>query len=231
MERTYTTKEKIRNWLYYHIWHLAAAALLLAIAASVISNKVSQRKETDDYCIAYIATAELPSECLRALKSEIGALGVDVNGDGEVTVKINQYIPSTDTATYEEAAYGRAAEVAILTDIREGESYFFLVEYPEDFQLDFQLMAHLDGAASDEDDFGVWDKVYSWADCPALTALDLGTSATESGGQIENQALLGKLYLGRRCFLDPRMKSNSPENAALWDILTAGASLPKAGDD
>ena len=227
MERTYTAKEKFFNWLHYHIWHLAAVALLLVMATGILANKISQTKESYDYYIAYIATAELPSECLSALKSEIGALGVDVDGDGEVTVKISQYIPSTTTATYEEAAYGRTAEVAILTDINEGESYFFLVEYPEDFQLDFQLMAHLDGSPSAKDDFGVWDKVYSWADCPTLTALNLGSSVDEAGQEIDHQEFLSKLYLGRRCFIDTRMKSNSPENAALWDLLTAGATLPQ----
>ena len=104
--------------------------------------------------------------------------------------------------------------MALLTDITKGESYFFLVEYPEEFQQDFQLMAHMDGSASADDDFSVWDKVFRWADCPVLAELELGA---------DNQKLLADLYLGRRCFLDPGMKINSRSNADLWNILTADA--------
>lgn len=223
MTHKYSAKDKIINWLHYHIWYLVAAGLLLTIGGSMIANKTVQARQTCDYCIAYIGTFELPAGCVSALKSEIAALGVDTDGDGEVTVKINQYIVSDTDGQDGEAAYGRVAEIALLADIDEGESYFFLVEYPEEFQKDFQLMAHLDGSPSADADLGVWDKVYRWADCPVPASLDLGASGDNAGGQVVHQQLLANLYLGRRCFIDPGMQSNSQANRDLWEILTADA--------
>ncbi len=217
MERSYTPKEKITNWLYYHVWWLVLAGFLLVIFGSMIRTRVENAREKCDYCIAYVGTSVLPEDCVNAVRQEIAALGTDVDGDGQVTVKLSQYIVADSAGLNAEAASGRATEIALLTDISEAESYFFLVQYPEDFQLDFQLMAHLDGSPSAEEDFGVWDKVYRWGDCPVLAALPLGT---------ESQALLENLYLGRRCFVDPDVKANSPENAVLWDALTFGATLP-----
>lgn len=218
VERQYTTKEKVSNWLYYHVWWLVLIGLLLVIFGSMIRTKVETARQSCDYCIAYVGTSVLPEDCVSALKREIAACGVDVDGDGGVTVKVSQYIVSETAGADEAASYGRTAEIALLTDISEGESYFFLVQYPEEFQQDFQLMAHMDGSPSADDDFGVWDKVYRWADCPVLAALELGP---------ENQTLLANLYLGRRCFLDPDAQANSPENIALWEALTAGAELPE----
>ena len=215
MERQYTTKEKAANWLYYHIWWVVAAVLLLVIVGSMVLSKAEQRQQKCDYAIGYVGTAELPAECVQALKSRLAAYGADVDGDGTVSVKISQYIVTGENSMGEDVAYGRTAEVALLTDISEEESYFFLVEYPEDFQRDFQLMANLDGSPSAEDDFGVWDKVYRWTDCPVLTGLELGE---------EYQNLLQNLYIGRRCFVNPKAKGNTAENAALWVVLTEGAA-------
>ena len=226
MERTYTVKEKVANWLYYHIWWLVLAGLLAVIFGSMISNRFQLNRQACDYCISYVGTAELPADCVSALTAELADYGSDVNGDGQVSVKINQYIVSETAAVSEYATYGRAAEVALLTDISEGESYFFLVEYPEEFQKDFQLMAHMDGSPSAEEDFNVWDKVYRWADCPTLASLNLGESTDESGAQVDHQTLLANLYIGRRCFVTPHVKANLEENAALWSLLTAGAVPP-----
>jgi len=225
-KRAYTRKEKLSNWLYYHVWHLAAAGLILVIAVSLICNKAELARQRCDHCIAYIGETLLPAECVDALKRELAALGADADGDGVVTVKVNQYIVSSTSSVTEEATYGRAAEIALLSDISEGESYFFLVQDPEAFQQDFQLMAHLDGTPSADDDFGVWDKVYSWKDCPRLSSLELGLCTLADGSRIDCQQLLGKFWLGRRCYMAEVMDSDSPENAALWALLTEGAVLP-----
>lgn len=223
MAREYTTKDKLINWLRYHIWYLVAVGMLLVIGASMVSTKMEQSQQACDYCIAYIGTFELPAGCVSALETEIAALGVDADGDGEITVRINQYIVSDTDGQVGEVAYGRVAEIALLADIDEGESYFFLVEYPEEFQQDFQLMAHMDGSPSADEDFGVWDKVYRWGDCPVPASMALGASGDAAGEQVDHQQLLADLYLGRRCFVNKRMGINSQENADLWNILTAGA--------
>lgn len=216
MERKNETMKKITNWLYYHWWLPVLIGVLVMMLGSMIRTRVETWRLRCDYCISYVGSEVLSEACVDSLKQEIAALGADVDGSGDVTVRIKQYIVSDTGVTGTDVAYGRAAEIALLTDISEGESYFFLVQYPEEFQQDFQLMAHLDGSPSADDDFSVWDKVYRWADCPVLIRLNLGA---------ENQTLLENLYLGRRCFLDPDVKTNSPENANLWEVLTAGAVL------
>lgn len=213
-------KKKLQNWLYYNIWWVAAIALLAVIVSSMVLTRVKAEKQRFDYCIAYVATQEIPAEGLEELKCQFAALGADVDGDGEITVKINQYIPGASIASGEEAAHGRVAEVALLTDISEMESYLFLVEYPEDFQLDFQLMAHLDGSPSANDDFGVWDKVFAWNACPALAGMELGSWEDENGTLISGQALMSKLYVGRRCFIQKNAEADSPENEAFWQAVT-----------
>lgn len=214
-KREYTSWEKLANWLHYNIWWVAAILFAAVVFSSLILTKAKQEAQRCDYCIAYVATRELPAECQEELKQQLASLGTDVDGDGKVTVKINQYIPGDGTSVTGNASYGRAAEIALLTDISEMESYIFLVEYPEDFQLDFQLMAHPDGSPSAEDDFGVWDKVYAWSDCPALAGLELGT---------ETREIIEKLYVGRRCFVQENAKADSPENKALWSLITEGAN-------
>lgn len=215
MERKNDTMKKISNWLYYHWWLPVLIGVLAMMLGSMIHTQIETRRQKGDYCISYVGSEVLSEACVSSLKREIAALGEDVDGSGEVTVRIKQFIVSDTGVPGEDVAYGRTAEIALLTDISEGESYFFLVQYPEEFQRDFQLMAHMDGSPSADDDFGVWDKVCRWGDCPVLMSLEV-----EDGSRLEG------LYLGRRCFIDPGMKANCPENQALWETLTAGAILP-----
>lgn len=214
MERQYTPREKIANWLHYHVWHLVAAAFVIIVLFGVLRNKAALNRDGYDYYFAYVGAAAIEEDNARLLENALASLGADVNGDGAVTVRLNQFISGNDV-TNEDAVYGNAAGVAMLADITEGESYFFLLEDPETFQLEFQLLALPDGSPSAEDDFGAWDKVCSWKDCPALTGLQ-----AQLGKDADFLALLDRLYLGRRCFVNPDMASNSPENAELWHILT-----------
>lgn len=226
MERQYTKKERIQNWFYYNKWWLVVGAVIVYVIGSMIWNVLGIGQIKPDYRFAYVGSTRLPEDCIEALEEGLASLGEDVNGDGTVAVTVTQHITS-DSADLENMVYDYAAEVTVLADISEGESYFFLVEDPVNFQLNYQILAHLDGSAPADDDFEGTDKVYAWNSCPVLAALELGTykdsymDIEEAG---ECQDLLSALYVGRRYFYDESVAENLEENDAFWSVLTENAA-------
>ena len=224
--REYTKKEKLLNWLYYHKLWLIAGAVVLWVLGSMLWNVLGIGEVRPDYRIAYVGSRKLTEDTVQALENALAAFGQDANGDGQVTVRVTQHITADPTNT-DNMMYGYAAEMTVLADITEGESTFFLLEDPVDFQLSFQILAHPDGTAPADDDFEALDKVYRWENCPALTALDLGNyedsylDLTETG---EIQDLLQDLCLGRRYFYDPDQNAYPEANEAFWQALTKGAT-------
>lgn len=226
MKREYTKKEKFQNWLYYNKWWLVVGAIVLWVVGSMLWNILGIGKVKPDYRFAYVGTRRLTEETVAALENALAFFGEDVNGDGKVAVTLTQHI-TADQENMENMMYGYAAEVTILADVTQGESVFFLLENPVDFQLSFQLLAHRDGTPPADDDFEALDKVFRWADCPALAALALGTyedsylDLTETG---EIQELLSGLYLGRRYFYNPEQDKHPEANERFWQALTEGAT-------
>ena len=226
MQREYTKKEKFQNWLYYHKWWLAAGAVILWVIGSMLWNVLGIGQVKPDYRFAYVGSRRLPEETVAVLENALASFGEDVNGDGRVAVSLTQHI-TAGQENMDNMMYGYAAEVTVLADVTQGESVFFLLEDPVDFQLSFQILAHRDGSAPAEDDFEALDKVFRWADCPALAALALGTyedsylDLTETG---ELQDLLSNLYLGRRYFYIAEQDTHPEANARFWQALTEGAT-------
>ena len=68
-------------------------------------------------------------------EEKLAAFGTDCNGDGKVVVQLKQYL-----ASYEDAMYNAAANVRLLADLDGRESYFFLLEDPEKFQADYEVL-------------------------------------------------------------------------------------------
>lgn len=224
--REYTKKEKLLNWLHYNKLWLAALVLILWVAGSMVWNVLGIGQVKPDYRFAYVGSRKLTEGTVEALETALASFGRDVNGDGKVTVRLTQHITADPTST-DNMMYGYAADMTVLADITEGESTFFLLENPVDFQISFQVLAHLDGSAPAEDDFEALDKVFLWQNCPALASLELGTfednylDITETG---EIQDLLANLYLGRRFFYDPGQQSHPGADNAFWAAMTEGAT-------
>lgn len=224
--REYTKKEKLQNWLYYNKWWLVVGAVIIWAAGSMLWNVLGIGKVKPDYRIAYVGSVRLPDSTVEAVENALASFGTDVNGDGRVAVELTQHITGNES-NMENMMYGYASEVTVLADLTEGESTFFLLENPVDFQLTFQILAHLDGSMPAEDDFEALDKVYLWDNCPALASLDLGSyedsylDLTETG---ENQELLSGLYLGRRYFYIPDQQKNPEADNAFWLAITEGAT-------
>ncbi len=216
--RAYTRWEKFQNWFYYNKWWLLVAAIILYVVGSMLWSISGIGQVRPDVCVAYVGSRQLPDACVKALEDALAAYGEDLNGDGLVKVQLSQHI----TATGENAMYGYAASVTVLADITQGESYFFLLEDPDAFQEEFQILAALDGSIPQEEYPTGLDKVVAWKDCPVLAGLELGSYTDAYLDQTETgdcQDLLENLYLGRRYFYcDP--PEALPAWEAMWQKLT-----------
>lgn len=221
-KRELTPEEKRRNWWHYHKWHIAVGAVLIAIPCSIAWSALRQIKP--DYQIAYVGENTLPDDTVTALETELAALGEDLDGDGRVVVRLAQYASSSRA----EAGAAEAAEVRLMADIMERESYFFLLEDPEQFQKAYRSLCRLDGTLPAEGDYSAEGTYLAWDDCPVLDNLDLGEFSyplmgeTASGSSSE---LLSRLYIARRGFWTEESAPHPEGCEALWEKITEGAGI------
>ncbi len=190
----------IKNWWYYHKWYVICAVILLLAGIDILGNTFGWFKDTPDVQIAYIGDTPLPEDTAASIEDTFASLADDYNHDGKVLVKINQFVSSATAAPAENGffaaaespAYQQAAEIALIGDIEDCVSYFFLMEDPGYVQREYQVLAMPDGSCPDEYDFSIEDKVISW---------DFG------------------LYLGRRCFYNKKQTPYADECSRIWNIL------------
>lgn len=200
--------KKFANWFHYNKLWLLVGAVLICILGSILWSALGIGKVKPDYIFAYIGQRELPKEAAAALTERLQALGEDVNGDGKVTVELRQYATNPGGDAETALQYQYATDVTLIADIDEGDSYFFLAEDPSGVQLSYEIFANADGTPPANGDFEVADKVFSCESLPALADIPD----------------LSSLYLGRRCFYDEEQAREHAADAALWNILTEGAS-------
>lgn len=219
--RQYTKWERFKNWVYYNKWWVIAAAVLLYIVISIIihiGNVV-----TPDYRFAYVGSTPLPESAVSSFQEAIESLGKDLNGDGQIKVELRQYVFPEDSL---DPTYGNASLIALTADFTSGESYFFLLEDPEAFHKQYQVLANLDGSLPAEDDLSSNGKVLRWDACPTLSSLPLGEYSAEVLGEKitgDCQSIFSTLYLGRRYFYSQKSAADQEGCTALWDILTEDA--------
>ena len=211
-----------KNWWYYHKWYVLCAVILIGIAINIIGNYLGFWTKSPDFQVAYIGKTELPQDTVAALEQAFASIASDFNKDGEVIVQINQYIDGIQGADAETAYYEYASEISLIGDISGCESYFFLMDDPDRFQMEFQLLAAPDGNCPEDTDYSTEDKVIAWSDCPLLSEQELGTYSTVIMGESvsgNNQDLLSGLYLGRRCFFTDNVTDHAEQCSALWSDL------------
>lgn len=216
------TYPKWKNWWYYHKWYVIVSIIIFSVFCTLAGNALGLFTKSPDLQIAYVGSVVLPQDTVNAIQKTFVSLAGDYNQDGEIIVQINQYILSRKDANAETAYSGYASEVALTADISDGESYFFLLEDPQDFQQTYQALAMPDGSCPSHADFSASGKTLLWKNCPPLADADMGTyTETIAGRHVsgDNQELLSDLYLGRRCFYNDRISENVTECAALWDFL------------
>ncbi len=220
-----TPEQKRKNWWHYHKWHVLIGTVLVLAAANILYHVLGFGEVRPDYQIAYIGAAPLPGDTAEALETALSAFGRDCNGDGRVTVRLNQYV-SGGQSKDDDRVYYAAASAKLMADLTDCDSYFFLMDDPKSFQRNYEILRRLDGSLSDGTEDAVSDCSLSWTDCPVLASLELGTySEVILGQQAEGDShkLLSGLYVARRGFWNEKKCDHEEDCDALWEALTEGA--------
>lgn len=215
-------QKKWKNWWYYYKWYVICGVILLGIIINVTGSYLGLWTKAPDFQIAYVGKTQLPNDTVSALERIFASLASDFNGDGEIIVKVNQYISGTQNADPETSYYEYASEISLIGDISDCESYFFLMDDPDQFQRDFQLLACPDGSCPGDTDYSTKDKVIPWSSCSLLAEMELGSySSSILGKEVsgDNQELLSGLYIGRRCFFTDDITKHAAECSDLWNTL------------
>lgn len=215
-------QKKWKNWWYYYKWYVICGVILLGIIINVAGSYLGLWTKAPDFQVAYVGRTQLPAATVSAVEQAFASLASDFNGDGDIIVKVNQYINGTENAAPETSYYEYASEISLIGDISDCESYFFLMDDPDQFQRDFQLLACPDGSCPGDTDYSTQDKVIPWSSCPLLTGMELGSySSSILGKEVsgDNQELLSGLYIGRRCFFTDNITKHADECNNLWNTL------------
>lgn len=213
-KRELTPKEKRINWWHYHKWYVVAALVLGVCVVSLIGTTVRNYRSRPDYSVAYIGSAPLAEETSAALQAALEGLGRDLNGNGEVSVAVRQYIlyagEDSDSAAGREIqlSYDYTGKVQLMADFESCDSFFFLMEEPERFQSDYGVLARLDGSLPEETPESSLPAYLPLKEFPALEEIP--------GGQ--------SLYLARRGFVGNKVCENLAECEALWAELLENGS-------
>ena len=222
--RELTAAEKRANWWHYHKWHVILGLVLVFVLGNLLWSALGIGKVTPDCQVAYVGSSPLPEDTVSALENALASLGGDESGDGEIVVKINQYVSAGGSGDANAAMYAYASNAAIMADLSSCDSYFFLLEDPDTFQRSYQVLCRLDGTLPADFDRENENCYLSWTDCPVLAGLELGSwsetilDQTVSG---ENQELLSHLYIARRGFWNKTV-SDPDKCDALWVQLMKG---------
>lgn len=217
-----TPAEKRKNWWHYHKWHVGLGVVLAGIAVSWACNALGVGQIRPDYQIAYVGTNALPDDTATAVETVFATLGEDLNGDGKVAVRLNQY-PSTGGM---DAGMAASAEVTLMGDLLDHESYFFLLEDPAWFQVNYHTLRRLDGSLPEQGDYAADGTYLAWAECPALAGAELGDFSYEVLGETvtgSSEELVSGLFLARRGFWTEDTCAYPEGCDALWSKLTEGA--------
>lgn len=221
-QKELTGSEKFKNWWHYRKWYVVIGVILFAAVCSIVGNALGLFTKSPDLQIAYVGKANLPQDTIDAIEQIFTSLADDYNEDGEIIVQVNQYAGDSQTTDAEAAYYQYASQVSLIGDISSNESYFFLMDDPQSFQQEYQLLALPDGSCPNQADYSATDKVILWSDCSILFEADAGSYTENIVGQTitgNNQDILANLYLGRRCFYTDKSSDNADECSELWEML------------
>lgn len=130
-----TKKQRRQNWWHYNKWFVILGIALVIFAGYWIWRVVTEVHP--DYQVAYVGSVSLSEEQTVELENYFAALGADCDGDGEVTVQINEYLTDQSSS---DIMYSYAYSVRLMVDFEDCESYFFILEDPETFQENYEIL-------------------------------------------------------------------------------------------
>lgn len=224
-ERVYTRSEKAKNWWYYHKVAVFIVAVIAVCALWLIHDLLTN--QDPDYQVAWVGQTSLSDETVAVLEQALARYGQDRDGDGQVTVGINQYVldlSETAETAQTAMAYDRMAAMTRLSaDMGDGVNCVYLLQDPESFQTSTGALRYLDGTLPETGAQDWQNMVYLWSDCPALAELELPATGESS---IQDQ--LSQVYVGRcGAWTDAQVQAEA-ESEDFWTQLTRNA-VPLSG--
>lgn len=220
-----TPKQKRANWWYYHKWYVLLGITVVVVSVYLLTRALGLWKIRPDYQVAYVGSLALPEDTVAALEEALAELGGDCNGDGRVVVRLNQYVMGDSAG--ENAMYAYAGSTQLMADLDSCDSYFFLLEDPETFQKNYQVLRRLDGTLPADTDRDYESCYLSWEACPALRELSLGGYTETLLGQEmsgDSQERLSGMSVARRGFWANKTSRYPVACDELWNVITRGSS-------
>lgn len=205
VRRDLTPRQRLEHWWHYH-WYFVllvlAAAGLGIYFASAWGSAVPE-----DYSVAWVGPCYLDEEVQTALTAALAAYGEDVNGDGQVVVRIRQL--ALDLRSIAQRGTNGQQEYADLlaldADLNCGQSTLFLLADPEAFQAYSGALLYLDGTEPRAGAADWENMAASWED--AVGPLPEG--------------IRGPVWLGcRGCWKDEQ-REGWENSRRLWERITA----------
>lgn len=207
-----TKQEKWRNfWFYYKWWVLGGLAAVFAVIYIVYDIAGTVKP---DFEIGLVSEEGLPGAIVEKLSKELSESGLipDVNGDGKVSVVINEYTVALGGAEAANAEMQMAGTVKLTADFQMNQSALFLTD-------DLQALNEVCGLFN-EGEGGA--QIVAWSDCPGLGALDLTATDTFSETELDGAAYLQNFVMARRTFTEKDLSDDKiAAKANLADALLA----------
>lgn len=199
-----TAREKRENFWFYYKWHIIIGIVVCCLAGSFIWELVTQVHP--DYTIGLLSTGGTPAGLDTVLSEQLTQYFDDRNGDGEVVVDVMDYTIGKSEAEIADANMQIANVTKLSGDISTGQSMLFLVSEQDlaFFEEQYGFFAYNDGTTPAEGETIDYARMgVRWADCPALTSLELGTSTNLDGSAGEDyQTFLQDYKLVTRVYAD-----------------------------
>lgn len=194
-------RRKRANWWYYN-WGIAAVAAVIILGAVYAAHGLLTAVDPD-VTVAIVASEALPDEAVHALENALSDYAEDENGDGKITVQVNNYTWSAN-ASLTDMNSQMAGAARMNTDLANGESAIWILEDAQGFEEAYGALSENLGANWQE-------KLIAWSEQPTLAALDLGSYDTSADGSAK-QDVQEKLAGYEVAVFD--------ENCHLWQKLS-----------
>lgn len=222
-----TPKKKWENFWYYHKLHVLIAAAVVLLAAVFIAQSLQTVKP--DYTVGMITSTAYSDSVIDTLQAAMQKYGKDLNGDGRVTVQINQYTISPSDGGTSSGLSGvnpevqAAMQTKLVADLTTGSSIIFITDdasFRRQEQAGNHMFAYLDGSTPQDsaDDYG--NMRVALQKCPVFRGTGL-TDQAASGGGTGSLSLSLRVYRGSA--IEGKVGDYYQECKELFDKLTRGS--------
>lgn len=123
---------KLKNFWFYHKNHVLIGLAVLLVLAYLGVQKA--RTVQPDYHIGLVRSVPCTDQELQALETRFTAAGEDLNGDGEILIKIHTYYVDLADSSPDAGVSNAEVVQALDADLIGGMSGIFLLEDVDTFQ-------------------------------------------------------------------------------------------------